>query len=121
MTRQRNDTHSTEFGLWLRQQHELESGLGFVATNLDYVWANYKTGDWMLIEEKRYAARCTLCQKELFQWVHRACVRDPHYHGLHLLCFEVTSPDDGAIFWNNVPISRATLLELLSFKRRWRE
>jgi hypothetical protein len=43
MTRKRYDNHSTEFGLWLREQEELKSSLGFVATNLDFIWSNYKT------------------------------------------------------------------------------
>jgi len=51
MTRRRNDNHSTEFGLWLREQPDIDSKLGYITTNLDYVWKNYKTGDWMLIEE----------------------------------------------------------------------
>lgn len=44
---------STEFGLWLRRQEKIKSEDGFVATNLDYVWHNYETGLWMIIEEKR--------------------------------------------------------------------
>jgi len=53
MTKPRFDDKSTEFGLWLRNQKEIDSGLGYITSNLDYIWRNYNTGDWMLIEEKR--------------------------------------------------------------------
>ena len=63
MTRKRYDKHSTEFGLWLREQKELDSKFGYVATNLDYMWKNYKTGLWMFLEEKRYNGQLTFSQE----------------------------------------------------------
>jgi len=57
MTRKRNDSHSTEFGLWLREQNEIDSSLGYLATNIDFMWTNYKTGQWMILEEKRYESK----------------------------------------------------------------
>lgn len=120
MTRQRNDKHSTEFGLWLREQKSLASSLGFAATNLDYIWSNYKTGDWMLIEEKRYMAKVSYCQRELYAMLHKAIVagnRTGKYKGVHLLQFENASPDDGRTYWNNVEVSKKELIEILMFKR----
>ena len=67
MTKQRYDNHSTEFGLWLREQLELDSKLGFITTNLDYIWENYNTGEWMLIEEKRYMGKVGYSQGKLFK------------------------------------------------------
>ena len=43
MTQKRRDDHSTEFGLWLREQDDLDSKKGYIATNIDYVWINYKS------------------------------------------------------------------------------
>lgn len=54
------DKNSTEFGLWLREEKEIDSSLGFIATNLDYVWCNYKNGLWMIIEEKRFMGKIKL-------------------------------------------------------------
>lgn len=54
MTTWRRDEHSSPFGLWLREQHEIDSNLGFITTDIDYIWKNYVTNEWMLIEEKRY-------------------------------------------------------------------
>ena len=85
--------------MWLREQNEIDSSLGFVATNIDYMWKNYKTGDWMLIEEKRYNSSIKFAQRELFLKVNSVCERDPQYRGLHLITFEKTCPEDGRIFY----------------------
>ena len=69
MTKPRYDKHSTEFGLWLREQEEINSRHGFVASNLDYIWQNYKTKQWMLIEEKRYMANLTWSQMQMFKFL----------------------------------------------------
>lgn len=97
MTRARNDGHSTEFGLWLRDQKEIASTLGYVATNIDYVWENYKTGKWFLLEEKRYG--CTPSWSQAKQFVHvDQSIKDENYLGLYVLIFEKTNPDDGRMW-----------------------
>lgn len=116
MTKKRNDSHSTEFGLWLREQRDIDSSLGFAATNLDYIWANYKTGEWMLIEEKRYSAEVSWCQRQLLKRLHAACVNAQGYRGIHLLVFEHTSPDDGCIWLDRKQITKAELLAFLRFE-----
>jgi len=113
MTRQRNDEHSTEFGIWLRKQEEIDSELGFIATNIDYVWSNYKTNQWMILEEKRHMSDTPYAQHEQFNQLHRACKDDPNYHGLHLIQFEITSPDDGGIFLDRKAITKDQLMEFL--------
>ena len=115
MTRQRNDNHSTEFGLWLRQQRELDSGLGFTATNIDYMWQNYKTGEWMLVEEKRYMSQVRFPQSKLFEVLNKSIV-DRNYKGLHIIIFENTSPDDGKIYLDGKETSKAQLIKFLSFE-----
>ena len=114
MTRKRIDGHSTEFGLWLREQKQIDSSLGFVATNLDYVWKNFKTGDWMLIEEKRFSGKVTFSQRKLFTHLHKS-IQDKKYHGIHLITFENTSPEDGKIYLDNREITKDELLRFLSF------
>jgi hypothetical protein len=119
MTRQRHDKHGTEFGLWLRKQDELDSKHGYVATNLDYIWENYKTGDWMLIEEKRHMAKMTFSQRRQLERVHKALMHSRlrgQYRGIHLLQFENTSPDDGKIFWDNKQIDKSELINILRFQ-----
>ena len=54
MTTQRRDGHGTEYGDWTRIQPSIDSKLGYLSTNIDYMWKD-DNGNWMLIEEKRRA------------------------------------------------------------------
>lgn len=116
MTRKRNDEHSTEFGLWLREQKSIDSKLGFVATNIDYLWHNYKDGLWMLIEEKRHNTKPLFAQQQMFKLIDDACSSDENYRGFHILIFENTSPEDGAIFLDSEAITPAQLIKFLRFE-----
>lgn len=116
MTQQRRDSHSTEFGLWLRQQADIDSKLGYIATNIDYMWNNYKSHEWMLIEEKRYGSQVKYPQDGMFKTIHNACRSDPNYRGFHFLVFEKTSPDDGWIKLDGKLISKEQLIKFLQFK-----
>ncbi len=116
MTQKRRDSHSTEFGLWLREQKEIDSSLGYVATNIDYIWNNYKTGEWIIIEEKRYKGKVKFYQKRIFDKLDKVSINDPKYKGFYILCFENTSPDDGDIYINDRLSTKETLINLLQFK-----
>ena len=116
MTRPRYDEHGTEFGSWVRKPKELQSKLGFIATDLDYIWENYKTGAFMLIEEKRYMSQMTWSQRGQLERFDKYMLGNPKYCGFHLLQFEKTNPDDGNIFWNGDSITTAELIEKLQFK-----
>lgn len=94
MTRKRDDDHSTEFGLWLRDQEEIDSNLGFVTSNIDYAWRNYETGAWMLLEEKRYRSETKEWQRRVFSVLDKSII-DEKYRGFYLLTFEKTNPNDG--------------------------
>lgn len=116
MTRPRYDKHSTEFGLWLRKQREIDSRYGFVASNLDYIWQNYKTKQWMLIEEKRYMANLTWSQMRLFEFLIEKIKYDPKFYGFFLIQFERSSPDDGNVYINYKQITKKILIEFLKFE-----
>ena len=113
MTRPRFDSHSTEFGLWLRNQKDIDSTLGYVTTNLDYIWKNYNTGKWLLIEEKRHRADITYSQKKIFDSLNQILKKDPSYLGLYLIVFENTSPEDGKIWINKKESTKEELFYLL--------
>jgi hypothetical protein len=87
-----------------------------VATNIDYVWQNYKTGNWMIIEEKRYGHKPRRYQEEILGLLNRCCKHDLKFHGVHVLVFERTNPDDGNMSWDGRQITRSELLEILRFK-----
>jgi hypothetical protein len=124
MTRQRNDSHSTEFGEWIRKQKEVDSRKGFRNYNLDYIWwykpewDSKQPANWMLIEEKRYMSECRPDQALTFKWLDEKIknLNDPTYKGYHFLMFEKTSPEDGAMYWDGEEITKERLFELLRFK-----
>ena len=115
-TRKRNDSHGTEFGTWVRDRERVASRLGYIATDLDYVWQNYKTGHIMLIEEKRVMSKLTFAQKQTFRELDEMFKSNPMYRGFHLLQFENLSPEDGSIFWDGAEITSDELIEKLQFK-----
>jgi hypothetical protein len=114
-TRKRNDNHGTEFGTWIRNRERVSSKLGYIATDLDYVWENYKTKQIMLIEEKRYMSKLTFAQTQTFRKLDDIMKLSPHYCGFHLLQFEHKDPTDGRIFWNGDCINSDDLLDKLQF------
>ena len=106
MTRRCNDkSMSTEMSLWLRDQPRIASSYGFVATNIDYVWQNYKTHDWIFIEEKRYMSDLSFSQEEIMGMINNK-INDNFYLGMYLVVFEKTSPEDGKIFIEKIGIRR---------------
>jgi hypothetical protein len=115
MTQQRRDSHSTEFGLWLREQPEIDSALGYVTSNLDYIWSNHKTGEFMLLEEKRYGTQPGFYQEKLFSLLDGLCQASDKYHGFHVIVFAKTSPDDGGITIDGKDVSKSQLLDFLRF------
>lgn len=124
MTRQRNDNHSTEFGLWLRNYlpdnetiirspDPLDSSKGFITTNIDYIWSNYKNGKWIHIEEKRHGKWPKGWQYKIFERSHRLALIDPLYFGYHIIVFENTNPEDGDIYIKSLS------KEILDFDLAW--
>jgi hypothetical protein len=129
MTRQSNDGKQTPFSLWLRNKHPdnvrfirdndpIDSAKGFTTTDIDYVWMNYKTGEWFIIEEKRYCAEPEYSQREVLNFINRLARKaDPeHYKGLYYIVFENTNPEDGKIWVNKVEVDKNRLLRLLRFE-----
>jgi len=115
MTLQRKYSGASNFSNWLRSQSGIDSSLGFVATDIDYIWSNYKTAYWMLLEEKCKLAEPSFCQNKLFQIIDKVARADINYRGLHLIQFENTSPDDGKIFIDGRHVLKETPIRFLQF------
>jgi len=126
LTRQRNDKHSTEFGLWLREQKDINSSK-YDAQNLDFIWFAYKAGWVLLLEEKRYNSSQSFAQKDTHNIVHQMLEfasghiidtakgkRRIDYRGYFLIQFENTNPDDSDwIKINGKKHTKEDLLHLL--------
>lgn len=117
MTQERRSGRDTEFGVWLRAHPELDSKLGFVATNVDYIWENYKTGEWMIIEEKRNMKRPKFYQERIFNRLAECCKHDKKFCGFHILIFERSNPEDGRIYWDDKEITKEELIKILRFDK----
>lgn len=115
MTKKRYDNHSTEFALWIREQNEIDSNKGYIATDIDFMWKNYHTKQWMLIEEKRHLAEPARWQRQMFALLNKCASFSNYFYGFHLLQFENTNPDDGLIILDRKEITRDDLIEFLQF------
>ena len=140
MTRIRYDDKSTEFGLWLRggmpcqliNVDIIESRTkSYTTTNVDYVWQNYGSGNYMFIEEKRHNSDLRYAQIKQMKNICGNIKDDIYYKGFYVIIFENTNPEDGIIWLRklhpntrNLPyyclkkheITVDELLEFLQFK-----
>jgi len=122
MTKESKYSSKTQFSDWLRKQKELDSSDGFVTTDLDYIWENYKSGKWMFIEEKRgITITSTRPQRRIFKRLHNLCRKDKMYKGFHEVCFSETNPDDGKIYINNIEVTKEDLIKFLKFELTWKK
>lgn len=122
----------TEFGLWLRNQQELDSRRAKLSIqNLDYAIHRFEvlhTNEQrlFLLEEKRYNGLVNAFQADTHGIINQALTyangmtvdtmrgkRRLHYLGYHILRFECTNPDDGKMYWNNTSITRDTLIKIV--------
>lgn len=136
-SRPRKNPGGTPFLDWIRRQRGLESvSAGFVGTDIDLVWYNYKLARLMLLEEKRgteeyrNSQRTTLSvldQALSFAFTHpdftlytpEQCLAIPpriRYFGRHVIRFERTSPDDGGIRIDGTPVTKDEFLRFLKFE-----
>lgn len=116
MTQQRRDKHSTQFGLWLRKQAELESYKGYNTSNVDFMWMNESMGQWLFLEEKRALAKMPETQRKIFEKLDKS-ITSADYLGFHILIFERTNPDDGRMILDGREIFRNDLIEFLTFEK----
>jgi hypothetical protein len=128
MTQQSLNGKQSEFSLWLRnklpdnvhfvrENDPLDSKDGFIATDIDYIWMNFKSNEWMILEEKKYKREVPYAQKNILVMLHNLAKKnDAKYKGLYLIQFENTNPEDGRIWINNKETTKEQLIKLLRFE-----
>jgi len=117
MTLQRRDNGGTAFGSWLRNQPEIDSHLGFRATDIDYAWMDRETHQWMILEEKTYNKRMTGSQQTIFNAIEPALFKaDAKFRGVHEYCFSETSPDDGITLIDGIKHVKDEVIKHLRFE-----
>jgi len=118
MTKQRiiNDGKDSDFSSWLRKQDEISSDKGFITTDIDFLWRNYKTGEWMILEEKTRGATVPRWQGEFLQLIDNLGASDTLYKGVYLVRFENTDPDNGRVMVNKRLLSPGDFISFLRFE-----
>lgn len=144
-TTKRRDNGDTPFGDWIRCHPALTSRSGYDLEDWDrvhtrqYFWHQYMHAELMLIEEKQFNREMTDPQKDTLGVISQALRKsfsDPGfrvkrlysgrptqytYFGYHLIQFERTSPKDGGIRIDRIPVTEQELLCFLQFDRRFME
>ena len=116
-TRQRQYHGGTQFTNWIRRVPELDSKeFGYTASDVDLVWSNFKTGQFMLIEEKRKMDKLYPGQISIFKNLHES-IRNPKYSGFHFIQFENSSPLDGKIFVNGLELLDNEFIQFFTFRK----
>lgn len=134
MTAQRRNGEDTPLKGWIRNHPALDSGFGYVATDVDLTWYNYKKALIMLLEHKEYMAVVGAPQESVLAVLDQALtwgLSDPskrlvshriripervHYCGLHTIRCEHTSPLDGDVYIDDVRVTNEELLSFLKFE-----
>jgi len=117
-----SETSCTEFSKWLRNNGGYGKPLsssydsGFVTTNVDYMWKNYRTGNFLLLEEKRERCLPTYAQWEMYKTLDSVLRNSDKYYGFHLLVFERSSPKDGRMYLDGNEFTELLLIKFLQFK-----
>ncbi len=120
MTRaEQTGKRSLDFSRWIR--HTLpESSTGFMVTNQDWVFWDFKRRRLLLAEEKCF-------DKPVAPWMIRFIkdVLDPalrsycpnngiRYYGYHYIRFQHTGPDNGLIYFDDRAVTPGVLADLLA-------
>lgn len=136
VAKSRRDGKGTPFTNWIRCQPGLESSMnvGYVGSDVDLIWYNYRLAMLMLIEEKRFMAEVNPSQEAVQSLLHQALsfalshddltfhsLRKPippkvTYCGYHLIQFEKTGPEDGAISIDGTAVTKHQLVSFLRFE-----
>ena len=107
---------SLKFNRWVRRELP-DSGLGFVATDIDFIFYNYETKQVAVIEVKTHNSTISFSQKEVLQnitkWIRKG-IDGFKYMGSYLVVFENTFFNDGRCYLNGREITEAQLKELFS-------
>ena len=121
MVREENSgERSLEFSQWIRERLP-DTDTGYVVSNLDWIFHNYKNKILLLAEEKTHGGQLRYAQSKLFIGILEPALRmwceanGYIWLGFHLIRFENTCPTDGKIYWDDESISEETLIDRLSW------
>ena len=107
------------FSGWVREKLP-DSSTGYMVSDLDFVFWNYKSKKIMLVEIKTRNSNIKTWQKNMWsnihKWIKKGIDSDWTYLGFNLIQFQNTNFNDGKCFLNGKEITEAELINFLSFK-----
>jgi len=106
----------TPYGAYLFNRYP---NRGFTCTNIDYSVFNWKSKEWLYLEEKRHQgvpSETQIQQFELLDTLARATPSQWAYRGFFIVQFEHDKPDDGLIWVDGIETTEQELDDLLLFK-----
>ena len=104
---------------WIRTKMP-DSKTGFIATDIDMVFANYTTKRFCLIEFKCRMQKPGYSQAALLKEIHsqlkstQKTAKFWQYCGLHLIQFEVDRFKNGKVFLNGAETTETALIEFFN-------
>lgn len=108
-----------DFSSWVRINLP-DSSTGFCASDLDFIFWNWKNKKVMLLELKTRNSKPRPFQKLMWQhlnkWIKNGIDQEWEYYGFHLIVFEKTNFDDGLCYLNGNKITEKDLINFLSFE-----
>jgi hypothetical protein len=110
---------TSHFSGWIRNNLP-DSNTGFYVSDIDYYLFNVKLKKGLILEEKTHMGSVKLWQRDMYKriqrWIRLGSVKDGwEWLGCHLIQFENTSPDDGAVYVDHKQVMREELIKFLSF------
>jgi hypothetical protein len=124
----------TPLNEWIRNHPDLDSSLGFVASDVDLTWYNHKLALIMMTEHKENMGAVSPSQEATLSVLDQGLSRglsDPnltlvsrrlhipehvHYCGLHVIVCQNTNPEDGDIYIDGVRVTKEQFLKFLRFE-----
>jgi hypothetical protein len=102
---------------WVRENLP-DSSLGFLVTDLDFILYNFITKKAMLVEVKTRNAHLKKWQGTIFtqlaKWIKTGIDKEWEFLGFHLITFENTFFNDGAVYLDGTKTTEAEIRNFLS-------
>lgn len=107
------------FSAWVRENLP-DSSTGYMASDLDFIFWNYKTKKVMLIEIKTRNADVKTWQRIMWsnidKWIKNGIDSNWTYLGFNYIQFEGTNFEDGRCYLNGNEISELELIQVLNLQ-----
>ena len=109
-----------DFSLWVRKNLPDSQADGFMASDIDFYFFNYKTKNHALVEIKTYTGKLSLWQEQMYdrlgRWIQNGGDKEGwNFMGFYLIKFEKKDFTEGKVFLNGIESSEEEIKNVLSF------